>query len=103
MPEYILLFRKPTDNANASADTPVVKSKEEYTRGRWQVDAHAFHRPTATGFSRLPTRRAGRLGVLDSSSGGLENVYDHETHRALRLLAGKGNLRRDSCCFSRRA
>ena len=36
-PEYILLFRKlPTDTSRAYADTPVTKSKEEYTRGQWQ-------------------------------------------------------------------
>ena len=42
-PEYILLFRKlPTDTSKAYADVPVVKSKDEYTKGQWQIDAHAF-------------------------------------------------------------
>lgn len=45
MPEYMLLFRKPpTDRSNGYADVPVVKSKEEYTRPRWQFDAHGFTR-----------------------------------------------------------
>lgn len=44
-PEYILLFRKlPTDRSNAYADEPVKKSKEEYTRAQWQIDAHAYWR-----------------------------------------------------------
>lgn len=44
-PEYILLFRKlPTDTSRAYADEPVVKSKEEYTRAQWQIDAHGFWR-----------------------------------------------------------
>ena len=44
-PEYILLFRKlPTNRGKAYADTPVTKSKEEYTRARWQLDAHGFWR-----------------------------------------------------------
>lgn len=44
-PEYILLFRKlPTDLSNAFADAPVSKTKEEYTRAQWQIDAHAFER-----------------------------------------------------------
>ena len=44
-PEYILLFRKlPTDTSKAYADVPVVKSKDEYTKGQWQIDAHAFYR-----------------------------------------------------------
>jgi DNA modification methylase len=45
MPEYLLLFRKPqTDRTTAYADVPVVKSKQEYTRARWQMDAHGFER-----------------------------------------------------------
>lgn len=44
-PEYILLFRKlPTDRSKAYADDPVTKSKEEYTRAQWQIDAHGFWR-----------------------------------------------------------
>ena len=45
MPEYLLLFRKdPTDAINAYADEPVVKDKAEYSRSRWQIDAHGFAR-----------------------------------------------------------
>ena len=45
LPEYLLLFRKPpTSNENSRADEPVTKDKENYTRARWQVDAHAFWR-----------------------------------------------------------
>lgn len=44
-PEYILLFRKlPTDKSKAYADEPVVKTKKDYPRSRWQIDAHAFWR-----------------------------------------------------------
>jgi DNA modification methylase len=44
-PEYLLLFRKlPSDTSNGYADVPVVKSKHEYTRAQWQIDAHAFWR-----------------------------------------------------------
>lgn len=42
-PEYILLFRKlPSDLSNSYADIPVSKTKEEYTRAQWQIDAHAY-------------------------------------------------------------
>lgn len=45
LPEYVLLFRKPpTSSENARADEPVEKSKADYSRGRWQVDAHSFWR-----------------------------------------------------------
>lgn len=41
LPEYLLLFRKrPSQSDNAYADEPVTKSKDDYSRGRWQVDAH---------------------------------------------------------------
>lgn len=44
-PEYILIFRKlPSCTETAYADTPVEKSKEEYTRAQWQLDAHAYWR-----------------------------------------------------------
>lgn len=45
MPEYILLFRKlPTDTSRAYADKPVTKSKSDYERRQWQIDAHALWR-----------------------------------------------------------
>lgn len=45
LPEYVLLFRKPpSDNTTARADVPVVKSKDDYSIGRWQIDAHSFWR-----------------------------------------------------------
>lgn len=40
MNEYIMLFRKkPTDTTTAYSDEPVVKSKQKYTKGKWQLDA----------------------------------------------------------------
>jgi DNA modification methylase len=53
-PEYILLFRKlPTDRSKAYADEPVVKTKKEYTRAQWQIDAHGFWRSSG---NRLLTK-----------------------------------------------
>lgn len=53
-PEYILLFRKlPTDRSKAYADEPVTKSKDEYSRGRWQIDAHGYWRSSG---DRLVTK-----------------------------------------------
>ncbi|MEX2462046.1 MAG: DNA methyltransferase [Paenibacillaceae bacterium] len=53
-PEYILLFRKlPSDTSTAYADEPVSKSKEEYTRAQWQIDAHGYWR---TSGDRLLTK-----------------------------------------------
>lgn len=51
LPEYILLFRKaPTESNNAYADQPVVKSKDEYTRANWQLDAHAYWKSNGNRF-----------------------------------------------------
>jgi len=50
-PEYVLLFRKlPTDQSRSYADVPVIKSKEEYSRARWQFDAHSLWRSDGTRF-----------------------------------------------------
>jgi len=43
LPEYVLLFRKaPSLMDNAYADEPCTKTKDEYTRANWQLDAHAY-------------------------------------------------------------
>lgn len=45
LPEYLLCFRKPPTSADTSrADEPVTKDKQDFTRARWQYDAHAFWR-----------------------------------------------------------
>ena len=85
-PEYILLFRKlPTDRSKAYADTPVAKSKKEYTRARWQIDAHGYWRSSG---DRLLTKKE----VLSFPVSDLqrvyrkysrESVYDYKEHVAM--------------------
>ena len=68
-PEYILLFRKlPTDRSTAYADEPVTKSKEEYTRAQWQIDAHGYWR---TSGDRLVSKEE----LKDFSVDSLQRVY----------------------------
>lgn len=68
-PEYILLFRKlPTDTSKAYADVPVVKSKDDYSRGQWQIDAHGYWR---TSGDRLLTKEE----VLNCDVSTLQKVY----------------------------
>lgn len=68
-PEYILLFRKlPTDTSKAYADKPVSKTKEEYTRAQWQIDAHGYWRSSG---NRLPTKD----DMLRASTGTLQKLY----------------------------
>jgi hypothetical protein len=80
-PEYILLFHKPqTDRTRGYADTPIVKSKADYSRARWQTDAHAFWRSSGDRpllpeeLAALPIDQASRLFTAHT----LEHVYDHE-------------------------
>ena len=85
MPEYILLFRKlPSDTANAYADDPVTKDKEDYSLVRWQIDAHAFWR--SSGDRLVPS------SLVRCSQGSIQrqfkafcdrHVYDYEAHVAL--------------------
>lgn len=95
-PEYILLFRKlPSDLSTAYADVPVVKTKDEYTRGRWQIDAHAFWRSSGNGL--LNAAEFDGLGpdVLAKAfpDATLRTVYDHQAHVAVaEELDRKGKL-----------
>lgn len=85
-PEYVLLFRKlPSDTSRAYADIPVVKQKADYTRGRWQIDAHAFWR--SSGNRLLSAEELAALGP-DKMAGAfmaqsMSEVYDHEKHVAI--------------------
>ena len=82
-PEYIILFHKPqSDRTRGYADEPVTKSKADYTRARWQVDAHAFWRSsgdrnmTPEELADLPVGEIGKAFKRFTAS----EVYDYELH-----------------------
>jgi hypothetical protein len=86
MSEYLLLFRKPpTDRTNGYADEPVVKSKADYSRSRWQIDAHGFSRSSGNrllmpeDLNGQPHERIFKMFRKFSR----EQVYDFEHHVAL--------------------
>jgi DNA modification methylase len=95
-PEYVLLFRKlPTDTSKGYADERVVKSKEEYTRGRWQIDAAAFWRSSG---NRLLTADE-MVGYGPDQMGkvfaqrSLQTIYDYGEHvRLAETLDARGAL-----------
>lgn len=95
-PEYILLFHKPqTNREKGYADVPVTKSKEDYTRAHWQVDAHAFWRSsgnralTPDELAALPPEDMSRLFTKQT----MENIYDYESHIKIgEQLEGRGAL-----------
>lgn len=82
-PEYILLFRKlPTDRSTAYADEPVKKSKEDYTRAQWQIDAHGYWRSSG---DRLISKSELKDFPVDKLQQAYrkysrENVYDYAEH-----------------------
>ena len=85
-PEYVLLFRKlPTSTLDAYADIPVEKTKEEYTRAQWQLDAHAFWRSSG---DRLIGKEELENMPVDKMQKAYreysrDHVYSYEDHVAL--------------------
>ena len=82
-PEYVLLFRKlPSDTTKAYADTPVTKTKDEYTRAQWQIDAHAFWRSsgdrllTKEEIMAMPTESVQKVFAKYTREG----VYNYAEH-----------------------
>lgn len=95
-PEYILLFRKlPSSTLDAYADTPVEKTKEDYTRAQWQIDAHAYWR--SSGDRLLSKDEIMNMSVSDQQKVyrkfSLDNVYDYHKHVELtKALDDEGRL-----------
>lgn len=86
-PEYILLFRKLQSNPEKGyADEPVVKSKSEYSRAQWQLDAHAFWRSSGDRLltkdemmelmMKTPVKKLQKIYTQYSRT----NVYDYHAH-----------------------
>lgn len=95
-PEYILLFRKlPTDRSKAYSDIPVTKSKEEYTRAQWQIDAHGFWR--SSGDRLMSKEELAKISVSDLQSVyrkySRDGIYNYHEHVELaKRLDEKGKL-----------
>ena len=95
-PEYILLFRKlPTDTSKAYADDPVCKSKEEYTRAQWQIDAHGYWRSSGDRLvskDELESFPVDKLQTMYRSYS-RDHVYSYDEHVALaKKLDADGKL-----------
>jgi len=83
LPEYVLLFRKrPSEMNNAYADEPCVKTKEEYSIDKWQLDAHAYWKSSGNRFMSYEELAASdmksvfnRWREFDKS-----NIYSYDEH-----------------------
>ncbi len=85
-PEYVLLFRKlPSDTGKGYADVPVPKSKEDYTRARWQFDAHSFWRSSGNRFLRPEEIQMMPMDELRTMwhAYSKRTVYDYHEHVAI--------------------
>ena len=99
-PEYILLFRKePSDKSDAYADVPVVKSKDEYSLARWQIDAHGDWKSSG---ERLLTYEDVRGLSLEGireyyRNFAKDHIYNFEDHVAFsETLEAAGRLSKES-------
>jgi len=98
--EKVLLFRKPqTDKSRSYADEPVRKDKSEYSRGRWQVDAHSLWRSNGKGIADVahitPADDPSLLIGMDGSQvynwyrdWSKEQPYDYHQHIAFNEAMG---------------
>ena len=95
-PEYVLLLRKlPTDRSKAYADVRVAKDKTDYSRARWQVDAHAFWRSSGNRLMAPEELAALPVDVMSRTftAQTLAGVYDFEGHVTTgEILDAKGAL-----------
>ena len=99
-PEYILIFRKePTDKSDAYADVPVVKSKDEYSLARWQIDAHGTWKSSG---DRLlcydDVRNLNLEGIREYyKKYASEHIYNYEEHVQFgETLGAAGRLSKES-------
>lgn len=99
-PEYILLFRKePTDKSDAYADVPVVKSKEEYSLARWQIDAHGTWNSSGDRLLSYDDVKNMQLdGIREYYKRfASEHIYNYEEHVAFsETLGAAGRLSKES-------
>lgn len=87
MPEYVMLLRKPaTDKTRSYADEPVVKAKSEYSRARWQIDAHQVWRSDGVHMTMPQDDPAVLLGMDTGQiirwyqQWSVDEPYDYEQH-----------------------
>jgi len=95
-PEYILLFRKlPSDTTKAYADEPVQKSKDDYKRSRWQLDAHSYWRSSGDRLITIDDLKDTPVSELQARyrEYSRNEIYDYKKHVELaEELEEKGKL-----------
>lgn len=83
LPEYVLLFRKrPSEMNNAYADEPCVKTKEEYSIDKWQMDAHAYWKSSGDRFMSFEELSTAEMKTVFNKwrKFDKENIYNFQEH-----------------------
>jgi DNA modification methylase len=101
--EYLLVFFKPqTDTSKGYADVPVTHSKDEYSLGRWQIDAHDYWRSngnrllTAEELAAMGPAKLAKFFTEDS----LRRVYNYDQHVAVgNILSERDKLSKEFACL----
>ncbi len=91
-PEYLLLFRKlPTDTSKAYADVPVVKTKQVYNRGQWQIDARAKWNSSGERFLSPDELRQHPIERINKYFGewAKNSTYSYENHTGIAIEMDK--------------
>ncbi len=86
LPEYVLIFRKaPTNADNSYSDYPVVKSKKDYTKALWQLDAHAYYRSNGNRYLTKEELRKYELKNIVAiwKQINQEEIYDFKKHKEI--------------------
>lgn len=98
LPEYILLFRKrPTESNNAYADEPCVKTKDDYTIDRWQLDAHAYWKSDGNRFMSFDELKSADMKSVFNRwrKHDKNNIYNFQEHlKVCQDLESAGKLSR---------
>lgn len=101
--EYLLVFFKPqTDLTRGYADTPVKRSKADYSLARWQIDAHDYWRSSGDRLlsaEELAAMGPGKLAKFFPQDS-LRWVYDYARHVAIgEGLDARDALPREFACL----
>lgn len=99
LPEYVWLFRKePTSEENAYADIPVEKTKLQYNRAKWQIDACNHWKSSGNRLLTGEEVESMKLKHIVNwwRNYNLNNVYDFNKHVQIsELLEEKGKLSKE--------
>ncbi len=75
-------FRRQQDRSTAYADNPVSKTKEDYTRAQWQIDAHGFWRSSGNRYLTKEEIKNVSVNNLQAvyRKFSRDTVYDYNEH-----------------------